>query len=80
MIASDIGDRLPGPGAPLHESALPLHEVGLAHLDMPLIDGAEVEELAEVCREIGRYEFLFVAAPMPIHGCTGVPVNPMAIF
>ena len=80
VIASDIGDRLPGPGAPAQEPALPLHEVGLARLGLPLIDGAEVEELAEVCREIGRWEFLFVAAPMPIHGCTGVPVNPMAIF
>lgn len=80
VIASDIGDRLPGPGAPLHEPALPLHEIGRARLGLPLIDGAEAEELAEVCHEIGRYEFLFVAAPMPIHGCTGVPVNPMAIF
>jgi hypothetical protein len=47
---------------------------------MPLIDGAEVEELAVVCAELGRYAFLMTIAPPRLRGSTGVPVNPQAIF
>ena len=59
---------------------MPLHMVGLTRLGMPLIDGVAVEELAAVCAELGRYSFLLSVAPPRLHGATGVPVNPMAIF
>jgi hypothetical protein len=39
-----------------------------------------VDELAAVCAELGRYTFLLTVAPPRIHGLTGVPVNPLAIF
>ena len=59
---------------------MPLHQVGLARLGMPLVDVAEVDELADVCRALGRYTFLLRLAPPRIRAATGVPVNPLAIF
>ncbi|MBP2472201.1 kynurenine formamidase [Crossiella equi] len=76
LYAGDLGDAYPmRPGVPsaLHGVALPL-------LGMPLVDAVDADELAAVCAELGRYSFLFVAAPPRIHGLTGVPVNPVAIF
>ena len=47
---------------------------------MPLIDAADPDELAQVCAELGRYSFLFVAAPLRLSAASGVPVNPIAVF
>jgi kynurenine formamidase len=38
-----------------------------------------LEELAASCAADGRYEFMFVAPPLPITGGSGSPVNPVAI-
>jgi kynurenine formamidase len=77
VYAGDLADAYPPvqPGSPL-----PMHGVALPRLGLPLIDVADADELAVVCAELGRYSFLFVAAPPRIHGMTGVPVNPVAIF
>ncbi len=75
--AGDIGDAHP-PVDP--QVAVPLHLIGLARRGMPLIDGAEVEELAAVCAELGRFAFLRSIAPPRLRSATGVPVNPQAIF
>ncbi|MEV7628780.1 cyclase family protein [Actinoplanes sp. NPDC089786] len=77
VYAGDLSDSHPSlePGRP---SAM--HGVGLPRLGMPLIDAVDADELAAVCEELGRYSFMFVAAPPRIHGLTGVPVNPVAIF
>ena len=45
-----------------------------------LIDAANFEELAPVCRQLNRWEFMFVVAPLRFHNATGSPVNPLAIF
>ncbi|MEV5410493.1 hypothetical protein AB0K60_16835 [Thermopolyspora sp. NPDC052614] len=37
------------------------------------------DALAEHCAGDGRYEFLLVAAPPPIIGAVGSPVNPITI-
>lgn len=77
VYAGDIGDAHP----PLDpQVAMPLHQVGLARLGMPLIDVAEVDELATVCEQLGRYAFMLSIAPPRLRGATGVPVNPLAIF
>jgi kynurenine formamidase len=39
----------------------------------------DLEGLADDCAADGRYEFLFSAAPLPITGGVGSPVNPVAI-
>ncbi|HEV2637942.1 MAG TPA: cyclase family protein [Actinocrinis sp.] len=75
VIAGDIGDAPPGLGGPPL-----LHAVGLARLGLPLIDNAAVEQLAGVCAETGRYSFLFTLGVLPVHGATGAPANPLAIF
>ncbi|WP_327401209.1 cyclase family protein [Streptomyces sp. NBC_01288] len=77
LYAGDTGDAIPSadPGAPL-----PLHGIGLVRLGMPLIDAANVEELAAVCGELSRHTFLLTVAPPRVHGLTGVPVNPLAVF
>ncbi|MFD7923434.1 hypothetical protein ACFV3R_29985 [Streptomyces sp. NPDC059740] len=58
----------------------PLHRAGLGMLGMPLVDVAEVGELASVCVELVRHTFLLALAPPRIHGLTGVPVKPLALF
>jgi kynurenine formamidase len=77
LYMGDIGDARPAlnPGSPA-----PLHKIALVRLGMPLIDAANVEDLAAVCAELSRYSFLLAIAPPRIHGLTGVPVNPLAIL
>lgn len=77
LYAGDIGDAFP----PLDlRTPAPLHGIGLARLGMPLIDSADLEELAAVRGEEGRSTFLLVVAPPRVPGLTGAPVNPLAIF
>ncbi len=59
---------------------LPLHQIGISAMGLVLLDHCEVEELARMCQRLGRYEFLFVAAPLALPGGTGSPVNPIAVF
>jgi kynurenine formamidase len=76
VYVGDIGDRPPIPPAHL----LPMHQIALAQLGIPLIDNPDVTELAATCRELGRNSFLFTVGAIPVHGATGIPVNPLAIF
>jgi kynurenine formamidase len=77
LYAGDVSDTFP----PLDPQVpMPMHMVGLARLGMPLIDSVQVDELAGVCEELDRFEFLLSVAPPRIHGLTGVPVNPIAVF
>ncbi|MGW3239035.1 MULTISPECIES: cyclase family protein [Streptomyces] len=77
VCAADRGDAHPPlePGEPS-----PLHGVALGRMAMPLIDAAELDDLAALCVELRRYSFLLTVAPPRIHGLTGVPVNPIATF
>lgn len=77
LYAGDIGDAHPSVD---EQISMPLHQVGLARLGMPLIDLADVDELASVCAGLDRYSFLLSIAPLRLRGATGVPVNPLAIF
>ncbi|MEZ0362356.1 cyclase family protein [Mycobacterium sp. pUA109] len=74
LYLGDIGDARPW--AP----PLPVHQVALARLGMPLVDLTAVDELADVCRDEQRHSFMLVLAPPRISGATGLPVNPIAIF
>ena len=76
VYVGDIGDRPPIPPADL----LPMHQIALAELGIPLIDNPDATELAATCRELGRNSFLFTVGAIPVHGATGIPVNPLAIF
>jgi len=76
LYIGDIGDRPPAdPAAPI-----PMHHVALARLGLPIVDGAELSELAATCARLGRWEFLLALAIPAILQTTGLPANPLAIF
>ncbi len=58
---------------------MPLHKVGIVAMGLALLDNADLDPLARTCDELGRYEFLFVAAPLRAPS-TGCAVNPLAVF
>ncbi|MSQ36101.1 MAG: cyclase family protein [Dehalococcoidia bacterium] len=66
-----------GAGRPV---AMPIHEIAIPYLGMPLLDNADLDALAATCAELGRWEFLLVVAPLVVRGGTGSPVNPLALF
>lgn len=77
ILGADAGEA----GAPFPTRfPLPLHQIGLAAMGLALLDHCAVEALARTCQRLGRHAFLFVAAPLPLPGGTGSPVNPLAIF
>ena len=58
----------------------PLHMILLVNAGMTVGEIFDLEALATMCEEEGRYEFFFSAPPLPITGAVGSPVNPLAIF
>lgn len=58
------------------EFVFPVHELLLRDCGMPIFEGLELDDLAQ--RSI--YEFMFVAAPLPIVGGTASPLNPVALI
>jgi len=62
------------------EERLPLHRLALVSLGVGIFDNLDFERVAEVARGLGRYEFLFTAAPLRIEQGMGSPINPIATF
>jgi kynurenine formamidase len=58
----------------------PIHVLALNAMGVHLLDYLQFEDLVDACERAGRWEFLFVTAPLRIVGGTGSPVNPTAIF
>ena len=58
----------------------PIHVLALVAMGVHLLDYLHLEEQARACEEAGRWEFLFVGAPLRIRGGTGSPLNPIAIL
>jgi kynurenine formamidase len=59
---------------------LPVHSVGIVAMGLHLIDNVNLEPLAVACAREGRFEFLFVVAPLVVERGTASPVNPLAVF
>ena len=59
---------------------LPLHPLALVSLGVWIFDNLDFDDVADVARELGRYEFLFTAAPLRIEKGMGSPLNPIATF
>lgn len=57
----------------------PLHQIAIPNMGLPLGEMWDLEELAEDCAADGVHEFLLIAAPLPVTGAVGAPVNPIAI-
>jgi hypothetical protein len=63
------------PGFPLA-----VHRVALASLGVNIFDNADLEALAETAARLNRWEFLLMAAPIPVPNGTGSMINPIAVF
>ena len=59
---------------------LPVHTLAITALGIDIMDNLDLEQLAETAARLNRWEFLFVASPVPVTGGTGFPANPLAIF
>jgi kynurenine formamidase len=57
----------------------PLHQIALPNMGLFIGEMFDLDELAADCAGDGNYEFLLIAAPLPITGGVGAPVNPIAI-
>jgi kynurenine formamidase len=64
------------PGAPRGA----VHDFALVYLGVHLFDNCDLEALADAAAARKRWEFLLTAAPLPIPGGTGSPLNPIATF
>jgi kynurenine formamidase len=58
---------------------LDVHMVLIRDMGMTLGEILDLDELAEDCAADGVYEFMLSAAPLPITGAVGSPLNALAI-
>jgi kynurenine formamidase len=61
-------------------NARPIHQLAIVAMGMPLIDVMDLEAAAEYAARVRRWDFLLTAAPVPVPGGTGFPLNPIATF
>ncbi|GAA2086678.1 cyclase family protein [Kitasatospora saccharophila] len=57
----------------------PLHQVAIPNIGLLIGEMWDPDALAEHCAADGSYEFWLTAAPLPITGAVGSPVNPVAV-
>ncbi len=58
----------------------PIHALQIVAMGMVCADSLNLEDVAAVCEQEHRWEFLVVAAPLRLPGGTGSFFNPIAIF
>lgn len=78
MLGSDsasdvIPSGVPGVSHPIH--LLTLHAMGIH-----IFDNCDLEQVAQTGAKLKRWDFLLTAAPIPVAGGTGSPLNPIATF
>ena len=78
LIVADAAQDVDPSGYP--NMGLPIHKVGTVAMGLWMIDAANLEDLERICRQLSRWEFMFVMAPLRFYNATGSPVNPLAIF
>ena len=57
----------------------PLHQIAIPHLGLFLGEMWDLDALAEACAADGNFDFFLTAAPLPITGAVGSPINPIAV-
>src|SRR5262245_39209542 len=73
MIGSDYAnDVLP---SRVDGVSLPIHQVALVAMGMPLFDNLDLETVAKEAASRRRWVFLVVAAPLAVENGTGSPLN-----
>jgi len=58
----------------------PIHQLAIVAMGLPLVDVMDLAAAAETAARLKRWEFLVTAAPVPVPGGTGFPLNPIATF
>jgi len=58
----------------------PVHLLLLHAMGCHIFDNCDLEDLGSTCEKFSRWEFLLTAAPIPVRGGTGSPLNPIAGF
>ena len=58
----------------------PIHQLAIVAMGLPLVDVMDLEAAADQAARLRRWEFLLTAAPVPVPGGTGFPLNPIATF
>jgi kynurenine formamidase len=78
VMGSDTGNDV----RPAHYTKVtqPIHQVGITAMGLWILDNANLEDLAEACRERNRWQFMVSIGPLRLHNTTGSPVNPIAVF
>jgi kynurenine formamidase len=61
------------------EAFQPLHQVAIPHIGLFIGEMWDLDALAADCAADGVYDFWLTAAPLPITGAVGAPVNPLAV-
>jgi kynurenine formamidase len=61
------------------EAFQPLHQVAIPHIGLFLGEMWDLDALAADCADDGVYDFWLTAAPLPVTGAVGSPVNPIAV-
>jgi len=79
FIGSDGPNDVSPSGLP-QNIGIPLHQLALVAMGVSIFDNLDFERAAAEARQLNRYEFLFMAAPLRIDKGTGSPLNPLAIF
>jgi hypothetical protein len=78
LIISDAGLDTP---APMVENVrTPWHVLALIRMGVSLVDFADLERLAELCRAAGSYSFPATVSVLPLARSTASPVNPPAVL
>jgi kynurenine formamidase len=78
MICSDTGnDVMP---SQYNRLSNPIHQVGIVAMGLWILDNANLEDLAQACRQRNRWEFMMCVGPLRLFNGTGSPLNPIAVF
>ena len=78
MLGSDTGNDIFPPQ--YTKAPLPIHQVGITAMGLWMLDNANLEDVAQECRQRNRWEFMVSIGPLRLHNTTGSPVNPIAVF
>ena len=78
LLGTDVGLDVTPSG--VEEVVIPTHTVAIVGMGLLIVDNADLEALAETAARLNRWEFMFTAAPLPVTGATGSPLNAIATF
>ncbi|HLF77312.1 MAG TPA: cyclase family protein [Dehalococcoidia bacterium] len=78
VLGSDTGNDVRP--TPYTKVIQPIHQVGITAMGLWILDNANLEDVAQACRQRNRWQFMVTIGPLRLHNTTGSPVNPIAVF